>query len=291
MTDCHETAMTDPKDYSYLSFFNLKAPPFSLVPDPSLFFPARAHLESIEVLSFALNQGSLISVLTGEPGLGKTQVVLTLLSRLSSEIKPILIFNPALPPTAFFESLFEELSLGEPSPLSSNKDYLLKKLRDFFLSKKDYTPQRCLLVIDEAQLLPLETLEELRLLTNLNEGRDLFLQIFLIGQPGLAEKIKNPQLAPLRQRISVWEELKPFLREEVLPYIWFRIKQVSEMPNLIIEKSLEKPLYKWTKGIPRLINKLMDRTLFIAYARGERQIRKGHLKEAKKTFNNLLLES
>ncbi len=277
-------------DFSYLSFFNIKAPPFSLVPDPSLFFPARAHLESIEVLSFALNQGSLISVLTGEPGLGKTQVILTLLSRLSKEIRPILIYNPALSPVEFFETLFRELSIDEETPSSLNKDFALKKLRNFFVASSTGAPKRCLLVIDEAQLLPIETLEELRLLSNLNEGKELFLQIFLVGQTGLAQKIKNPLLSPLRQRISVWEELRPLERDEIMPYLWFRIKQVSDVPNLILDKALEKSLYKWTKGIPRLINKLMDRTLFLAYTKQERYIKKGHLKEAKKTFSDLLLE-
>ncbi len=275
-------------EYSYLSFFNLKAPPFSLVPDPALFFPAKAHLESIEVLSFALNQGSLISVLTGEPGLGKTQVVLTLLSRLAKDIIPLNIYNPALKPHEFFQALFKELGL-ESEGLSFTKDEVLKRLKTFF--KESENPKKYLIIIDEAQLLPDETLEELRLLTNLNEGREINLQILLSGQPGLSEKLKKPEHAPLRQRISVWEVLSPFEKDELFPYLWFRIKQVSESPEIILEKKLEKPLYKWTKGVPRLINKLMDRTLFIAFVKRDKTIRKKYLKEAKKTFQDVLLEA
>ncbi len=273
--------------YSYLSFFNLREPPFSLVPDPSLFFPARAHLESIEVLSFALNQGSLISVLTGDPGFGKTQVVLTLLSKLSKDINPLYIYNPALKPEEFFQALFKEMGLFTENSFFT-KDEVLKKLKAFF--KESEKPKKYLLIIDEAQLLPDETLEELRLITNLNEGKEINLQILLSGQPGLAEKLKKPEHAPLRQRISVWEVLKPLEKEELFPYLWFRIKQVSETPEIILEKKLEKPLYKWTRGVPRLINKLMDRTLFIAYAKRDKTIRKKYLKEARKTFQNELLE-
>lgn len=282
--------MTENRDYSYLSFFNLQAPPFSLVPDPSLFFPARAHLESLEVLTFALSQGSLISVLTGDPGLGKTQVVLTLLSRLSDSVRPIMILNPALNPREFFETLFKELAISETTTDTQNKDYIIKRLKEFFTKSSTDFFRRYLIIIDEAQLLPFDTLEELRLLTNLNEGKDLFLQIFLIGQPTLSTKLKNPQLSPLLQRISVWENLRPLEREEVFPYIWFRIKQVSDSPNIIFDRGLEKPIHKITKGIPRLINKLMDRVLFVAYVNGEKIIKKSHLKEAKKTFAERLLD-
>lgn len=272
--------------YSYLSFFNLKASPFSLVPDPELFFPAKAHLESIEVLSYALNQGSLISVLTGEPGLGKTQVVLTLLSKIKEEITPLFIYNPSLKPQEFFQALFKELGLKEENPFT--KDEVLKKLKAFF--REEGSGKRFLLIIDEAQLVPEETLEELRLITNLNEGRGINLQIFLVGQPALAEKLKKPEQAPLRQRIAIWETLKPFEKEEILPYLWFRIKQVSDSPELHLEGKLVRPLYKWTKGVPRLINKLMDRTLFIAYVKKDRTIGKKYLKEAKNTFQRELLE-
>lgn len=278
--------------YSYLPFFNFRESPFSLVPDPSLFFPARAHLESIEVLTFALNQGSLISVLTGDPGLGKTQVVLTLLSKLSHDIKPLYIYNPALKPQEFFQTLFKEIGLFTEN-FSCTKDEVLKKLKGFFKeseNKESEKLKKYLLIIDEAQLLPDETLEELRLITNLNEGKEINLQILLSGQPGLSEKLKKPEHAPLRQRISVWEVLKPLEKEELFSYLWFRIKQVSETPEIILEKKLEKPLYKWTRGVPRLINKLMDRTLFIAYAKRDKTIRKEYLKEARKTFQNELLE-
>lgn len=282
-------------DFSYLNFFNLKAPPFSLVPDPALFFPSKAHLEALEVLTYALNQGSLITVLTGEPGLGKTQVLLTLLSRLSAEIEPIQIYNPALSPEEFFKSLFSGLSAGkEDSPLNKvehlNKNEILKNLREFFgEALTQPLPKRYLLIFDEAQLLPLETLEELRLLTNLNEGRALYIQIFLIGQPGLAEKLKTPLLSPLRQRISVWENLRPLQRDEVLPYLWFRIKQVSESPEILLDKKIEKPLHKGSQGFPRVINKIMDRALFIAYVKKEKHIKKGLVKEAIKTFRDELI--
>ena len=282
---------------SYISFFNLKAPPFSLIPDSNLFFPAKAHLETLEVFIFSINQGSLFSVLTGEPGLGKTQIILTLLTRLPNDLKKIQIYNPSLRPEEFFETLFKELGLNDPSQetlvknsgYGINKDEVLKGLKKFFNTGSSPF-KRCLLIIDEAQLLPKETLEELRLLTNLNEGSNPFLQILLSGHSALAEKLKESELSPLRQRISVWETLKPLEKEEILPYLWYRIKQVSESPEINFEKGIEKKIYKWTKGIPRLINKLMDRTLFVTYVKREQIVKKSHLKEAKKTFPGVLLE-
>ncbi|MFN3505690.1 MAG: ExeA family protein, partial [Caldimicrobium sp.] len=273
-------AITQHEDY--YSFFGLTSSSFSLIPNPKIFFPAKAHLECIEVLSFALNQGSLISVLTGEPGLGKTQVVLTLFSKLDQNIKPLYVLHPGISPLELYSSLAEELnwsvSFGQKS-----KDGILKVLKNNLLEiQKSF--QSLLIIIDEAQLLPLETLEELRLLTNLTGSENISLQIFLIGQPLLGEKLNQPNLSPLRQRISIWEELKPLEKEEVLPYIWFRIKQVSQYPTLNILENIKKPLYKYTKGVPRLINKLMERTFLIAFFRKEKTIHKTHIKTAYNTF-------
>uniref|UniRef100_A0A832GPZ1 AAA family ATPase n=1 Tax=Caldimicrobium thiodismutans TaxID=1653476 RepID=A0A832GPZ1_9BACT len=287
-------------EYSYLEFFKFKAPPFYLVPDPNLFYPSRAHTEALEVLTYGIYQGSLITVLTGEPGLGKTQVLLTLLSRLSEEILPIHIFNPALSPEEFFKSLFHELSNGQlDSPLSKahllNKNEILKLLKAFFaeaLSQplpNQVLHRRYLLIFDEAQLLPPDTLEELRLLTNLNEGTELCVQLLLIGQPGLAEKLKSKELSPLRQRISVWEELRPLERDEVLPYIWFRIKEVSEKTEILLDKKIEKPLYKASRGIPRVLNKIMDRALLVGYVKKQTHIKKDIIKEALRTLRDELV--
>jgi len=273
-------------DYSYLGFYRFRYPPFTLVPDPNFFFPAKTHLDSIEVLTFALNQGSLISVLTGAPGIGKTQVVLTLLSNLKENVRPIIIFNPALTPPEFFQILFKELGLYEERGLPI-KEEVLRRLKAHF--KESENQNKYLIVIDEAQLLPEETLEELRLITNLNEGQHIHIQIFLIGQPTLTAKLQNEKFTPLRQRISIWEVLRPLEKEEILPYLWFRIKQVSENPEISFEKKFEKLLFKLTGGVPRLINKLMDRTLFIAYVNKSNVIKKGFLKEAKDTFREGLL--
>lgn len=170
-----------------------------------------------------------------------------------------------------------------------NMDLLSKKLRNFSTAKKE-APLRGLLVIDEPKLFPLETLEELRLPTNLKEGKDFFLLIVLVGQPNFAEKIKYHQLSHLRQKISVWDKINPLESKKIVSYLWFRIKQVAEIPNIDFEKSIEKLLYKWPKGITRLINKIMDRTLFIAYDRGKSNLKRGSLKDAQKTLASFSLK-
>jgi general secretion pathway protein A len=324
--------------FLYLSFFNLRKPPFSLVPDPRLFFPSRRHLQILDILKFSILQGSLISVILGEPGVGKTQALLTLLERLPQDsYHKVEILNPALSPEEFLKSIFwgmetshyargnnqhpiiprpvrveesqetshigvmERKNLGDISKeetsrannvtlqdLGLTKDLVLKFLKKKLTELK--TKQaKLLLIIDEAQLLPDETLEELRLITNLNEGTDPVIQILLIGQPNLRERLASPKFLPLRQRISVFEELKPLDKDEILPYLWFRINQVSDRPEINFHKNILRTLYKSSKGIPRLINKLMDRALFLAYTKGERVITKKHLKEAKATFENLII--
>lgn len=272
------------KIYDYCPFFGFKEAPFSLVPHPELFFPSKSHLETFHVLLYALNTKSLFTVLTGQPGLGKTQVLLTLISKLKDDIQPIIIYNSSIKPDELFYTLLTKLNLPFMSD-HFNKEKIITTLREHFSNSK----KRYLLVLDEAQLLPYETLEELRLLTNLNEGSNIFIQVFLVGQPSLEDKLKNPTLIPLRQRISLWESLKPLSREEILPYLWFRIKQVASTPNLILDKKIEKTLYKYSGGIPRLINKIMDRALFIAYFKREVKITEAYLKEAFKTFRSELI--
>jgi type II secretory pathway predicted ATPase ExeA len=320
------------------------------VPVPHLFFPSRRHLQILDILKFSILQGSLISVIVGEPGAGKTQALLTLLESLKrlpqDSYHKVEILNPALSPEELLKSIFWEMetprltprgdieknargdieknargdkkedargdcpyyvmpSAGEASievtkeetPRANNitfkdttltKDLVLKFLKEKLTELK--TKQaKLLLIIDEAQLLPDETLEELRLITNLNEGTDPVIQILLIGQPNLRERLASPKFLPLRQRISVFEELKPLDKDEILPYLWFRINQVSDRPEINFHKNILRTLYKSSRGIPRLINKLMDRALFIAYTKGERVITKKHLKEALATFENLVI--
>ena len=275
---------------NYNAFFGFTDFPFSLIPNPNIFFPAESLLETINVLHYALVNSSLITILTGPPGVGKTQVLLTLLSKLDKTvIQPLEILNPAISPQELFQTIIVNVMNEEENSelITKNKDYILKRLKDNFIKEN----RRYLLIIDEAQLLPLDTLEELRLLTNLNEDNRVFLQIFLIGQPILSQKLERPELLPLRQRINVWEDLHPLKKEECLSYVWFRIKQVASAPNLTIDKNIEKVLYKSSKGVPRLINKIMDRALFIAYSRRETRITKDHLKEAISTYKEGLLEA
>ena len=331
------------EDVRYLSFYNFKKAPFSLVPSPHFFFSSKRHLQILDILNFSLLQGSLISVIVGEPGVGKTQVLLTLLSNLSKKnYLKVEILNPALSPkellisilegmenqrfvwedeagmkylkgttrdaeikitnselgitevkseefmTTLFKPKIEKSEVSTSGSLFIHKDLLLKLIKDRMTEIKE-RQAKVLIVIDEAQLLPDETLEELRLITNLNEGTEPIIQILLIGQPNLRERLLSAKFLPLRQRISVFEELKPLDKEEIMPYLWFRIYQVSEHPEISIHKNVVRTLYKFSRGIPRLINKLMDRALFIAYTKGERIITKKHIKEAKATFEEIVL--
>ncbi len=278
------------QEFSYLSFYNLREPPFSLVPVPHIFYPSHKHVSILDILKFSILNGSLISVIIGEPGVGKTQALITLLAGLPEKnFTKIEIHNPALSPEELIKSIFYALQLELPADFL-NKNLVLKVLKESLAKNLNDSKRKILLVIDEAQLLPDDTMEELRLITNLNEGTEPVIQILLVGQLALRERLMEKKFFPLRQRISVLEELKPIDKDEVLPYIWFRINQVSTKPEINIHKNVHKIIYKLTKGNPRLINKIMDRSLFIAYIKQENLITKEHIKEAKATFEELLFK-
>lgn len=268
------------------NFFNFKFHPFSLTPDVDLFFPARNHLENLIVLKYAVEHGSLISVLTGEPGTGKTQIVNTLLSQLSDHYKVFVFDNSSLSPEEFYITILKGLKIIEKEADLEpfNKDFALKKFKEYLHEHNNNDSVKILIVVDEAQFLPSDTLEELRFITNLNTDKEPQVQIVLTGQPSLEDKLKEEKLLPVRQRISVMEKLKPLEEDEVIPYVWYRIKAASEFPRIGISKDAGKLLIKKSKCIPRIINKLMNRAIFLAFLKSEIEIKKEHIKEAEETL-------
>ena len=272
---------SEEKFFDYLKFFGLKEHPFSLTPDPNYFFPSSTHIKVIEVFKYGFLKKEGFMILTGEPGLGKTLLIKLILKNLPENFEKIFLLTPTLSPHELILSISQKLNLiSEKENIS--KEILLNLLQKY-LESLEKEGKTLLIIIDEAQNLPLETLEELRLLSNFETERNKLIQFFLAGQPLLAEKLKSYQLYQLAQRIAIWENLTPFNKNETGEYVKFRLAKAGH-PVITFERNFEKLLYEFTKGIPRLINKLMDRTLLVAYAERSQKVKKKHLKIAKSSF-------
>ncbi|OAG28616.1 ExeA family protein [Thermodesulfatator autotrophicus] len=265
----------------YLDFFALKDHPFRLTPDTSYFFPSYKHQGTLEVLRYALARGEGFLILTGEPGTGKTLILRLLVESLPKDKETAFILSPTLNPKELLEAILEDLDIETSA--SETKEQLLRKFKDHLLdlAKKGKT---LVLIVDEAQNLPIESLEELRLLSNLETEKKKLIQILLVGQPGLKDKLKSPELSQLLQRISVWEKLEPLSPSEVVEYINFRWHKAGGI-GLNLDKRAYKLLYRESQGIPRLINKIMDRAVLVAAAENKKKIDENLLKDALNTLD------
>jgi general secretion pathway protein A len=268
--------------FDYLNFFGLKEVPFSLTPDPEYFFPASSHIKVMEVFKYGFIRKESFMILTGAPGLGKTLLLNLILKNLPEDYVKIFLLTPTLSPYELIISISQKLNIISLENNTPSKEALLNLLQSYLENLKK-EKKTLLIVIDEAQNLPVETLEELRLLSNFETEKEKLIQFFLAGQPLLKEKLKSPELHQLAQRISIWEDLTPFDKDEIGEYVKFRLAKAGH-PIITFERGFENLLYKYTQGIPRLINKLMDRTLLIAYSEKSKKIYKKFIKLAKKSF-------
>lgn len=272
----------------YLDYFKFVDQPFRLTPDPSFFFPAKPHFAAKEVLKYAIERGEGFMVLIGPAGAGKTLLLRMLFSELPANKIPAVVVTPAVDPQGLLELIIEEM-MGDAiafdgvNPLvvhGQSKDFasLLKQFQAALLRQAS-EGKELLIVIDEAQNLPLETLEQLRLLSNIETDRQKLLQILLVGQPELDELLKDKRLGQLTQRIAIREDLRALTLKEMQDYIAFRFAKAGRADLNISEKAL-KQIFKATHGLPRLVNRLMDRALLIAASLGDKELKIDHIKQA-----------
>ncbi|WP_022853393.1 ExeA family protein [Thermodesulfatator atlanticus] len=254
----------------YLEIFGLKDHPFRLTPDTDYFFPSETHVKTFEIIKYGLLRGEGFISLTGEPGTGKTLLLRLLLNELPKEKEIAIILSPTLSPIDLLRAILEDLEI--PFSTVDSKEQLLRRFRDYLINIS-HEGKTLILVIDEAQNLPSESLEELRLLSNLETEKKKLVQILLVGQPLLEEKLKRPELSQLLQRITINECLSSLSREETLDYILFRWEKAGGS-NLEISYTARKLLYQHSKGIPRSINKIMDRAILFAAAKNTNKIDK-----------------
>jgi general secretion pathway protein A len=254
----------------YTSFFGLNEKPFSITPDPRYLFMSERHGEALAHLVYGVTESGGFMQLTGEVGTGKTTLVRTLLlNRMPANADVAVVLNPQLSAREFLVTICEELHLAVPAERNSIKS-LIDALNRHLLSSHA-KGRRTILVVDEAQNLSAEVLEQVRLLTNLETARQKLLQIILIGQPELRELLARNDLRQLAQRITGRYHLEPLSRDEAARYIEHRLKVAGALGE-IFSTSAKREVFRLSQGVPRLINVICDRALLGAYAAEERRV-------------------
>ena len=259
----------------YGEHFGLLRPPFELSPDPSFLFLGEAHREGLATLVYGVQSGKGFVMLTGEVGTGKTTLLHALLAQLDSTTRSAFIFNPRLEPLDFFRVLFEELEIV---PRGNTKAEYLLQLNEFLIEGLENN-QQTLLIVDEAQNLSAEMLEEIRLLSNLETPSSKLIQIMLVGQPELKAMLQRPDLRQLKQRIALSQHLRPFTEAEMREYIETRLRTAGFTGRRLFRRSAMKSLHKLSGGTPRLINSLCDAALLLGFAREKTTIEASMIEE------------
>ena len=261
----------------YTSFFGLNEKPFTITPDPRYLFMSERHGEGLAHLVYGVTESGGFIQLTGEVGTGKTTLVRTLLGQIPAEVDIALILNPQLTALEFLTAICEELGIGLPEDKGSTKalvDALNQHLLDAHARGR-----RTILLIDEAQNLAEDVLEQLRLLTNLETAKQKLLQIILIAQPELREKLSQNNLRQLAQRVTGRYHLEPLSRDESDKYIDHRLRVAGALTE-IFDTRARREVFRLSGGVPRVMNVICDRALLGAYSRESRTVNKRLVRRA-----------
>jgi type II secretory pathway predicted ATPase ExeA len=251
-------------DFLYQNHFGLVQAPFNVTPDPTFLYPSASHREGLAQLAYGVKARKGFVVLTGEVGTGKTTLIHALLAELGESTRTALIFSAIGTPMDLLRFVCEEFELVEPGERREGAhDYLI--LLNEFLLGRYRAGDNCALIIDEAQNLPAEVLESIRLLSNFETSKDKLLQILLVGQPELAQRLNSPGLRQIKQRVALRHHLRPLSRDESYEYIRNRMKLAGGTPDVFTRKALES-VHRHAGGIPRLINILCDNAMLTAFA-------------------------
>ncbi|MBK9132712.1 MAG: AAA family ATPase [Gammaproteobacteria bacterium] len=247
----------------YESFYKLREKPFSLLPDPGFLYMSRNHRMALAMLEYGFMNQAGFTVITGEIGSGKTTLIRRLMGQIENNenYKVGLVSNTH---RSFGELLQWILLAFKLEYRGKEKVELYQTLSEFLLREYDLG-HRTILIIDEAQNLDIESLEQLRMLSNINAGKDQILQLMLIGQPGLRDMLRQPELEQFAQRIAVDFHLRPLDMQSTSDYIRHRLTVAGGDPDLF-EAAACVSVYYYTRGIPRLINVLCDTALICGYA-------------------------
>jgi putative secretion ATPase (PEP-CTERM system associated) len=252
----------------YERFYDLRERPFALSPDPDYLYPSRVHREALDYLRYGLESHAGFVVITGEIGSGKTTLLQTLLRGLDGQTTVGRIVNTMLEPRELLETIMIDFGLD---PAGRSKPLMLRDLAQHLVDQR-LAGRLVLLVIDEAQNLSLGALEELRMLSNLETEKSKLLQIVLVGQPNLRDKLSAPVLEQLRQRITVSYHLQPLDADETANYVNHRLRRAAIGAPLEFPRGVTHAVHERSRGVPRVINVICDAALVFGYAEDQRQI-------------------
>jgi general secretion pathway protein A len=254
----------------YESYYGFSEKPFDLTPDPKYAYRSESHANATELLQYAIARREGFVVITGDTGTGKTTLCRALAEKVDRRTFTALVLNPFNSEEDLLRAILENLgvvSRGEEhtGTRKPTKQELVSTLHDFLLSLVPIGA-RAVLVIDEAQSLPLSILEQIRILSNFETDREKLLQIFLVGQLSLVPLLRSPELRQLDQRVSIRYQLKPLREEEIAGYVAHRLAVANGSHNVVFTPTALRVVHDHTGGIPRLINMLCDRAMLGAYS-------------------------
>jgi general secretion pathway protein A len=252
----------------YNKFFLFREKPFKLVPNPEYYYVSRSHEEAMAHLKYAIAEGEGFVEITGEVGTGKTTLCRVFLDNLDDRTEVAYIFNPRLGPTQLLKTIADELGV---ECRADDIKQLIDALNNYLIDMKT-AGKTVVLLVDEAQNLTRNVMEQLRLLSNLETNRSKMLQIILVGQPELGELLDSYDLRQLAQRITLSCHLSPLSFREVREYIEHRIQIASIQTPVVFTHSAYRLIYRYSTGIPRLINIVCDRALLTAFGRNQKKI-------------------
>ena len=257
----------------YLEFYGLEEPPFSITPNPRYLFYSAKHREALNHLLYGIRERKGFVQLTGDVGAGKTTLCRAMLDQLGKNFSTALILNPILDPEQLVKAVAMEFGLCVKG---LDKLETMEAINLFLLAQAEHG-RDCVIVIDEAQNLTPELLEQVRLLSNIETDDRKLLQIVLLGQPELRDRLNDPSLRQLRQRITVRYHLTPLRRHELVQYVQHRLQvsgSGSEGPPYFTRPALWR-IFHYTKGVPRLVNALCDKCLLAGFVQQSEQITYG----------------
>ena len=282
--DQSNTQMVDsnPK-HIYLDFYGLNAPPFSTTPDPEFLFLSKTHNSVIEKILYGIDSRMGFILLVGEVGTGKTTICRSILDKLEQWASSVYIINPSFSGVELISGILDDLGIGYAN--NCTKKELIDHLNRFLLSTADTRP--VVIIVDDAQSMPMETLEDLRLLSNLETDKEKLLQLILVGQPELMDYLSRSELRQLRQRVAISCFLEYLSEEEIDGYIHRRLFVAGDKGNIRFTKQAKKQIAKASRGIPRLINKICDYALTAGYIADDFTIRAKYVEMAIEEIGDL----
>lgn len=265
----------------YLEFFGFSEKPFNITPDPRFLFLTAGHQEALAALFYGIRERKGFIALTGEVGTGKTTVLYKLLYTLDPSVKSIYLFHSKLTFHELLRSVLFELQIDVNE---NDKLMLIRKLNDYLIASL-YRNENVVLIIDEAQNLSAEVMEEIRMLSNLETPSSKLLQIIFVGQPELETRLNSASLRQLRQRISIKRRIPPLTQEESRAYIDHRLRLVGSNSSKVITSEAEFLIVSNGSGIPRIINVICDNAFLIAYGMSKKKIDTAIVREVLKDLD------